>query len=399
MRVTPEPGAPMRVTMLNKYYPPHLGGIEYHLRDLAASLAARPDCSVRAIVANEGRETVAESMDGVEVVRLGRAFAYASTPVAFGMRRAIAAEATRPDPSNIMHLHFPYPWGEVSWLRARGRWRDPAARIPTVLTYHSDIVRQKAMLALYDPLLRRVLDRVDRVIASSPNMVEHSPYLARVADKCRVVPFGIHTERFAETPALLARAADLRATATPSHGDRPLVLFVGRLIYYKGVDVLVRAMARVDADLVLVGQGPLRSDLETLASSLGIGERVQFLDPVDAEDLVAWYHAADVFCLPSVARSEAFGLVQLEAHSSGTPVVSTALTTGVPFVNQHGITGLVVPPGDERALAGALASLVTDEALRHKLGRQARERAFAEFSIPRMVERTLAVYHEARGGA
>jgi len=393
----------MRVTMVNKYYPPHLGGIEYHLRDLATALAERSDCEVRAIVANEGPATVTETIDGVEVTRLRRAFAYASTPVVFGMTRVISAEATRPDPPDVIHLHFPYPWGEVSWLRAqtgeRSAESSSRARIPAVLTYHSDIVRQKAMLALYEPLLHRVLDRVDLVIASSPNMVDNSPYLARVAEKCRVVPFGIHTERFAATPERAARAAALRAELAPSRGERPVVLFVGRLIYYKGADVLVRAMEHVDADLVMVGGGPLKGELEALASASGIAERIRFFDPVGDEDLAAWYHAADVFCLPSVARSEAFGLVQLEAHAASTPVVSTALTTGVPFVNQDGVTGLVVSPGDVRALAEALDTLVRDDALRERLGRQARERAVAEFSIPRMVERTLGVYHEARGGA
>ncbi|HSQ21757.1 MAG TPA: glycosyltransferase, partial [Coriobacteriia bacterium] len=287
----------MRVTMLNKYYPPHLGGIEYHLRDLAVELASRGH-EVRAIVANEGRERVVETIDGVTVTRLPRAFAYASTPVAFGMKTAIVAESARADAPDVFHLHFPYPWGEVSWLAARGGrgalsgWR-PRLDVPAVLTYHSDIVRQRFLGAAYEPFLRRLLDRVDLVIASSPNMVEHSPHLSRIAAKCRVVPFGIHVDRFAATPARVARAAELRAPYS-----RPIVLFVGRLIYYKGADVLVRAMARVDADLVMIGSGPLRGDLGQLATSLGIADRVHFVEPVAADDLAAWYHAADVFCLP-----------------------------------------------------------------------------------------------------
>lgn len=389
----------MRVTMLNKYYPPHLGGIEYHLRDLATALAVRPDCSVKVIVSNEAPTTVTETLDGVTVVRLARAFAYASTPVAFGMRRAIAAEAAGPEAPDVLHLHFPYPWGEVSWLAAQGRRPRRARHVPAVLTYHSDIVRQKTLLALYEPFLRRVLERVDLVIATSPDMVEHSPYLSRVAEKCRVVPFGIHTERFAATPAVAARAEELRRTLAPSRGERPVVLFVGRLIYYKGADVLVRAMAQTGADLVMIGRGPLAADLRALAASLGLAERVRLIEEAESGDLTAWYHAADVFCLPSVARSEAFGLVQLEAHAAGTPVVSTALTTGVPFVNRHGVTGLVVPPGDVEALADALRTLLADDALRARLGRQAQERALREFTLERMVERTLAVYHEARGDA
>ncbi|MCK8114680.1 glycosyltransferase [Anaerosoma tenue] len=392
----------MRITMLNKYYPPHLGGIEYHMRDLAVALSEAGH-GVHVIVANEGPEGVFETLDGVAVTRLPRLFAYASTPVAPGMKRAIAEEAARPDRPDVFHLHFPYPWGEVSWLAARGGrgalsgWR-PRSDVPTVLTYHSDIVRQKVLGSAYAPLLRRVLDRVDLVIASSPDMVEHSEYLAPVASKCRVVPFGIHVERFAATPERTTRAAELRTEGTPSRGERPVVLFVGRLIYYKGADVLVRAMAEVDADLVMIGSGPLRAELDELVSSLGIEDRVRFTDPVGDDELAAWYHAADVFCLPSVARSEAFGLVQLEAHAAGTPVVSTRLTTGVPFVNQHGVTGLTVPPGDARALAEALHEIVSDDALRVRLGAQAAERAARDFTIARMVADTRAVYDEARGG-
>lgn len=371
----------MRVTMVNKYYPPHLGGIEFHMRDLATGLAAR-GVSVRAIVANEGCEAVTETIDGVEVTRLARSFAYASTPVVPGMARVLRKESTGDGAPDLFHLHFPYPWGEVAWLRAK-------VAQPTVLAYHSDIVRQKALLAAYGPILRRVLDRADVVLASSPNMVEHSPFLSRIAEKCRVIPYGVHVERYADTPELLARAAELRS----GHG-RPIVLFVGRLVYYKGPEVLMRAMADVDADVVVIGRGPLKPELERIAAEAAIADRVTFLDPVDDAELAAWYHAADVFCLPSVARSEAYGLVQLEAHASGTPTVSTTLTTSVPFVNADGITGLTVPPGDVAALTEALRTLVTDESLRTRLGAQARARAFADFSVERMVDQTLAVYAE-----
>jgi rhamnosyl/mannosyltransferase len=165
----------MRVTYLNKYYYPHLGGIEYHLRDLAEAAVSR-GIEAHAIVANEGADTVQDTVDGVSVTRLGRSFAAASTPVALGMRRAIRKAA---DETDLFHLHFPYPWGEAQWLLA-------GTDVPSVLTYHSDIVRQRAGLAAYRPILRRVLDRVDVIIASSPNMVEHSEFLNAVADKCRV---------------------------------------------------------------------------------------------------------------------------------------------------------------------------------------------------------------------
>ncbi len=380
----------MRVTMVNKYYPPHLGGIEYHLRDLAEALAAREDTHVRAIVANSLDERLEETVNGVQVVRLPRWREYSSTPIIRGMSARLRAEARgelAPDGGkpDLFHLHFPYPWGEYSWLRAR-------TGVPTVVTYHSDIVRQKVALEFYKPYLRRMLHEVDLILASSPNMVEHSPFLAEVSHKCRVVPFGIDVEKFASTPAVERRAAELR------HGhDRPIVLFVGRLIYYKGAEVLVRAMAGVDADLVMIGSGPLERALQELAAEMKVADRITFLGGQPLDELVAWYHAADVFCLPSIARSEAFGLVQLEAHAAGTPVVSTDLTTGVPFVNQNEETGLVVPPDDPRALGEALRTLVEDEALRERLGARALERARAAFTIERMVEDTVSVYREALG--
>jgi rhamnosyl/mannosyltransferase len=258
------------------------------------------------------------------------------------------------------------------------------------MTYHSDIVRQRLGLAAYRPILERVLDKVDLIIASSPNMVEHSEFLRPRADKCRVVPFGIHVERYAITPEIERRAAQLRA----EHEGRKIILFVGRLIYYKGADVLARAMEQVDADLVVVGRGPLDPTMREIAVANGSIERLTFMAPLPDDELIAWYHAADVFCLPSIARSEAFGLVQLESHASGTPVVSTNLTTGVPFVNQHEVTGLTVPPSDVPALAAALNRLLGDDALRARLGQQARERALRDFSIPRMVDETVALYQE-----
>ncbi len=374
----------MRVTMVNKYYPPHIGGIEFHVRDLAEGLAERDDFDVRAIVANEATVTVRETVGGVDVLRLSRSVEYASTPVAFGMPGAIREAARGAGATDIFHLHFPYPWGEAAWLSS-------GSGVATVLSYHSDIVRQKKLLALYGPLLRRILDSVDLIVAGSPQMVRNSPWLAPREEKCRVVPYGIHVERFASTPETLSRAAELKA----AHG-RPIVLAVGRLVYYKGLDVLLEAMKDIDADLVLIGRGPLEAPLREQAVASGIADRVTFLQPQSDPELAAWFHAAHVMCLPSTSNSEAFGIVQIEAHASGTPVVSTDLPTGVPYANLHDETGLIVPVGDAHALSAAVRRLLEDEALRERLGTRARERAVDEFALPRMVESMAAVYQEAR---
>lgn len=368
--------------MVNKYYHPHIGGIENHMRMLAGGLHDR-GVDVRVLVANEGHEGRVDSVDGIAVTRLPRRFAYASTPVAPLMQHSIASLASGDDASDVVHLHAPYPWGEWSWLRAR-------PDVPTVLSYHSDIVRQRFLGAAYRPVLERILDRVDLIVAGSPNMVEHSALLAPRADKCRVVTYGIDVDRFADRPAVLERADELRHVH-----KRPIVLFVGRLVYYKGADILVRAMESVDADLVVLGTGPLEARLRERAAAAGTIDRIAFLPPQDDDELAAWYHAADVFCLPSVERSEAFGLVQIEAHAAGTPVVSTDLPTGVPFANKDGVTGLTVPVGDVAALAEALSKLLGDDKLRARMSKQARKRARTEFAIPRMAAEMEAVYAEA----
>jgi glycosyltransferase involved in cell wall biosynthesis len=384
------PERPLRVTMVNKYYsPPHLGGVETVVRTLSEGLVEHAGVRVRALVSNESRERVEETIGGVDVVRIPRQLALSSAPVAAGLPGALRDEMRRqgpsgPEPPDIVNLHSPYPWGELSLLQV-------SPDVPSVVLYHSDIVRQKRLLAAYRPFLERFLGRVDLIVTSSPNIVRSSEFLAPRAEKCRLAPFGLPARCFSAPPAVLRRAADLRA----SHDGRHVVLFVGRLVYYKGVDVLVRAMADVDADLVLIGRGPLEAELRELASAGGIAARVTFLPPQADDEISAWYHSADVFCLPSVARSEAFGLVQIEAHAAGTPVVSTDLPTGVPYANPDGVTGLTVPPRDASALAAALNRLLGDDDLRARLGGQAQARALREFTVPRMVARTLAVYAEA----
>jgi lipopolysaccharide/colanic/teichoic acid biosynthesis glycosyltransferase len=177
------------------------------------------------------------------------------------------------------------------------------------------------------------------------------------------------------------------------------VLFVGRLVAYKGVDVLLRALPGLPVRAMIVGDGPCRASLEALATELGVADRVTFAGQVSDEIRLEWYRAADMFVLPSVSPQEAFGMVQVEAMLSGLPVVSTALPTGVPWVNQHGETGLVVAPGDPAALRAALASLAASPELRRRLGTQARARALATFTADQMCEGACEVYREAAAAA
>ncbi|MFL6285981.1 MAG: glycosyltransferase [Pyrinomonadaceae bacterium] len=361
----------LRVLQVGKFYPPHKGGMESHLQALCGQLRGRVDVEV--LVSSDTRETTEEVLDSVKVTRTGTLFDFAAAPVCPEAVRRI-----RESRADLVHIHWPHPTALLAYLASGHKGR-------LVITYHSDIVRQKILAKLFWPVLRKVLDRADAIVAASPNYVESSPILQRFEGKCRVIPFGVPLAQFDRfDPEEVARIRTL-------YGPR-IVLGVGRLIYYKGFEHLVRAMKNLDAHLLIVGEGPLRGALEREALREGVSDRVTLLGRV--EDVVPYYHAADVFALSSVARSEAFGIVQLEAMACRKPVVNTALDSGVTFVSVDGVTGLTVPPGDSESLAAALNRLLEDSALRALYGRAARLRVEREFDLEVMGRRTLRLYDE-----
>ncbi len=381
----------MRVLHVNKRYPPHIGGIERHVQDLARAQVQRPGVEVEVVVVAEGAGSE-EWDEGVCVHRVPGWGTVASNPLSPALHRFLV-ESARSRAHDVWHFHYPFPSGELSFLCSSIR---SDRRPPAVCTYHSDMVASSAtkrmLLTPYAALTRSFLRNVDAVLVASPQLAGNSRFLAAAQDRVHVVPFGIDPAPFARTPEGEIAAAGLRRT----YGT-PLMLFVGRLVPYKGVDVLLRAMPHVPGSLVLVGDGPLRGDLEGLAVRLDLASRVHFIGSVPQDDLVALFHAADLLVLPSVTANEAFGLVQLEAHACGVPVVSTALPTGVPFANLHGVTGLVVAPGDAEELAAALGLLLDDGSLRAELGRRARARLLEEFTLEGMVDHVLSVYEELVG--
>jgi rhamnosyl/mannosyltransferase len=166
-------------------------------------------------------------------------------------------------------------------------------------------------------------------------------------------------------------------------------------VYYKGIEVLAKAIEHVDANFVVIGKGPSGQALKELQKKEALSSRLHLIDYVDDDELIAWYHAADILTLPSVETSEAFGLVQIEAHAASTPAVSSRLKSGVPYANLDGVTGLCFPPKDSNALIGALNLLIEDKDLRMRLGKQAQERALGQFNIPQMIDAVTCVYREA----
>jgi glycosyltransferase involved in cell wall biosynthesis len=361
----------LRVLQVGKFYPPHMGGIETHLQALCGAL--RPHADVRVIVSSDDRNTVEELVDSVPVARLATLLTAFSTSLSPAMVSRI-----RNSQAELVHIHLPNPAAVLAYLASGHRGR-------LIVTYHSDTVKQKFLGRMFEPLLNAALRKSAAIIATSPNYLATSPVLQAFRDRCHIIPYGIDTEQFEQCDAEAVRGVRER------FGER-LVVSVGRLVYYKGFEVLIRAMASVHGKLVIVGDGPLRGELESLAARLGVTGKVVFAGEINNAGLNVYYHAADLFALASVARSEAFGIVQIEAMAAGLPVVNTSLDSGVPFVSLDGETGLTVPPGNAPALAAAINRLLDDAGLRQTLGQAGARRAKQEFSLDSMLRRTLQLY-------
>jgi rhamnosyl/mannosyltransferase len=360
----------MRVLHVFKdYYPPTRGGVEQWLNDVAHSVEG---VTSTVLTASRGGGTVVEDDNGVRVVR-ARALIRASTaPVVPSWPSWI-----RKLEADVVHMHMPNPTGELAFLMAH-------TDTPMVASYHADIVRRGPLPAAYDAFATRFLRRAQRVIVGSQRLAETTTALRDSQDRVEVIPYGVDVDAWAPRPP---RADELRA-----QHPGPLLVLLGRLVHYKGADVAIDAMRNVDATLVIVGDGPLRAELEERARDLR--DRVVFAGEIADDERAAYYHAADVFIFPGTSRGESYGIVQVEAMATGTPSISTELGTGTSWVNQHGQTGLVVPPRDPRALADAINTLLADDALRARMASAAQLRVRERLSRDRMLADLRRVYEE-----
>jgi rhamnosyl/mannosyltransferase len=258
-----------------------------------------------------------------------------------------------------------------------------------VITHHSDIVRQKVLRHLFAPLEKIVYSRAARIISNSPTYIGGSPILQRYHQKVETIPMGLNLERYQNpSPAATEFAAKLRE----KYGQN-IWLMVGRCVYYKGFDTAIRALKSVPGVLLIVGQGPMIHAMSRLAEREHVQQRVKWLGQVSDDELAGAYHAAKALWFPSNARSEAFGLVQVEAMASGCPVINTNIPhSGVPWVSQHERTGVTIPMHDVSALVGAANRLLVEPQFHESTAAGARVRANRKFDHVRMAERTVALY-------
>ena len=366
----------IKVLQISKFFYPHFGGMEKVVRDINVGL--KEDVNMKVLTCQVQGKGNKEIVDGIEVFRAGSIGTYFSVPISFTFPFLLKKISRDRD---ILHFHLPFPLAVMSYLLVR-----PKGKI--VVWWHSDILRPKYIYKLlYKPFLRRFLNKVDKIIVATPFHIKNSDILNDFKNKCEVIPFGIDIERFNFTDEINDKVKKIRR----KYGQK-IILFVGRLIYHKGLEYLIQAMEGVDAKFLIIGEGYLKENLQKLVGKLKIENKVFFLGRVTDDELLAYYYACDVFVLPSIAKTEAFGLVQLEAMACGKPVINTNLPTGVPYVSQNEPTGLTVPPKDSKALTKAINILLNNENLRKKYGENGRKRIEKHFTKEMMIERVFNIY-------
>ncbi len=369
----------LKVLEVNKAYLPHVGGIESLVKQYSEELG-RFGVQIRTLVCRDGRgKTVRETMNGVKLTRAGSLGTYFSCPLSLSFIRLFRKMAKNAD---IVHINVPFPLADAALLLSGFKGK-------VVVSWHSDIVKQKNLMLIYKPFLNYLLNRADVILTATEGHINGSEFLTEYREKCLILPYGIHPEEYlsvSRKPVLTERL---------SHKDSVKVFFTGRLVYYKGVDVLLKAFARTEGcELFIAGTGELEDRLKAFAADNGLAEKVHFLGFLPDIELRQAYADCDIFVLPSVVRSEAFGIVQLEAMVYGKPVINTALPSGVPHVSIDGETGLTVPPSDEKALAEAINRLASDEKLRRRLGKNAAERVREKFDEKNIIRRLYNIFSE-----
>ena len=371
-------GNRLRILEVNKAYYPHTGGIETVIRQYSEELGkVCPAAEVKVLVCRDGRgKGCREKLNGVDVTRAASLGTYFSCPLSFDFIRKFRKMAKRAD---VVHIHVPFPLADAALLLSGYKGR-------VVVSWHSDVVKQKKLMMFYKPFMKSLLKRADRILVATEGHIEGSAYLKDHREKCRIVPYGIVPGAYLRVPA----GSVLSDLCTDKNSVK--LLFTGRLVYYKGVDVLLRAMKQTEGcELFISGEGDLEAGLKEYVRENGLEERVHFMGFLPQKELRQAFRECDVFILPSVERSEAFGIVQLEAMVYGKPVINTALPSGVPYVSLDGVTGLTVPPSDPDSLAGAINTLVGDEELRGAMGKAAAERVKTEFSEINVIKKLCGI--------
>ena len=368
----------MKVLQISKFYWPVMGGIESVAWELSEGLN-RAGVQADVLCSNQRRQTTREKFStGYDVVRTASHGMLLSTSMSPAMVRQLCRLAPAYD---VLHVHMPDPMAALAVWVARPRGA-------VVVHWHSDVIRQRKALKLYEPLQRWLLQRANAVVATSEAYSAASDSLRAWRSRVEVVPIGI-SDRYS------AKVSEQAAALRQRFRKRRIVFSLGRMTYYKGFDVLIEAAAALPDDCVVLigGDGELLEHYRSMVIKRGLAGKVHLLGHIAHLDLPSYYEACDVFCMPSTVRAEAYGVAMVEAMVMGKPIVATDIAgSGVPWVNVHGVTGYNVPVRQPALLAAALLQLLCDQPLRQSMGAASRQRYLQEFNAELMTQRTIDLY-------
>lgn len=371
----------MRILQLGKFFPLK-GGVEKVMYALAKELSERGiDCD--AMFASKDGYSKDIQLNAHCHIYICRTYMEAkATMIAPSMVSKLKQVCHQYD---VIHVHHPDPMAALA-LRMSGY------KGKVVLHWHCDIVRQNKLLKLYRPLQSWLIRKASVIVGTTPVYLQQSDALKRVQHKCRCIPIGVY-----ETTSAPSLTAQLRQ----QYAGKKIVFALGRLVLYKGYDILIQAASLLPDDYIVLigGSGHQHNHLEQLIATLGVGDKVKLLGFIADEQLGAYFDACHVFCLPSVDKREAFAIVQVKAMIHSRPIVSTDIPgSGVPWVNQHGVSGLTVPPRDSQALAVALQEVCNDATRYQHYAMQARQRYEQLFRMDTMISACHALYQEVVAG-
>lgn len=359
----------MRILHINKSFDG--GGVEKYLKQLIDHFNSSHQ--VDALVVNDKRKTEIEKYNSSKIIKLSKTLEFSSAKLSISFPLHLNKML---DEYDILHFHYPNPIGELSWLVNLSK------NAKTVVTFHNDVAKEKKFSGIYNKLMKLYFKNIDKIIVTSDNLAKTSNVLKNYQNKIKVIPLGIKLNKFSDY--------DKNNFSI----NRKNILFVGRLAPVKGIQYLVRAMKNVDANLNIVGKGPLKDEIEKLISDNNLENKINLLGFVSEDKLINLYNKADIFVLPSVYRGEGFGYVLLEAMISKTACISTELGTGTSYINQDGKTGYVVPPRNVEKLSNKINKLISNDTKLTEFKENAYQRVEDEFSLEKMFKDIEKVYKE-----
>ena len=369
----------MKVVQINKLYFPWLGGVETVVKQIAEGIAIKGvDSQVIAVNGKKEKNTSVSNLNNVTVIKSKLNFFFGAQPVSFNLIKIL-----KKSEADIIHLHLPNPFGVFCYLLSK-----PKGKL--LITYHSDIVKQRVLKFFYKPLLNIILKKADKIVTTSQNLVNSSSILTKFRKKIEIIPLGINPEDYTINKKILSEMKK-------QYGEN-FLLAIGRLVEYKGFEYLLKALPKVpDERLYIIGDGKLKNHLNEIIKDKGLTERVTILKPLPFEKLKAMMKLSKMFIFPSVSNNEAFGIVQLEAMYFGKPIVSSDLPTGVTFVNQHDKTGLVTRKRDSKSIAAGINKLLNEPELYRSIAENNQEYVIKNFLEKKMVDSYLRLYKEVIG--